>query len=544
MKYTLWQAEIAQVEPTMTMLATGHSRPTRTKWFSAKNPLEHIPGDDGWPIVGNTLKVLRDPVGAVEAMHAKHGPVFRSRVFGFRGVSLLGPEANELVLFDREKNFSSAGGWGMILDQVFPRGLMLMDFDEHRLHRKALGIAFKPAPMKAYLGALNDGIARRIAEWHLTGDGQGGAADLQFYPAIKQLTLDLASTSFLGIELGPQADTIYRAFVDMLAASIGIVRSPVPGTAMWRGVKGREVIVDFFSSEIPKRRHGQATDLFSELCRATKEDGSLLSTQEIADHMSFLMLAAHDTLTSSVTSLVYMLAKNPQWQDRLRAEMRGLNLPTGAPLPYDRLGELELTEMAFKEAMRINPPVPSIPRQAVPRRLERWHTSRGQIANFVACQLSLSPPDFGEEIYTARLGTFKSRNARRAVSIEFAETVWLLLGDTRVELSELLKVDGGHIRLDHEELRILAHQSADGRTGGKRYQPSRTRQRHLAQLTELRNIRLQEVADRLKRANPTWKKHTIAAAIIESGEFAEFKTQATVERIIRVPRNLRRKNFA
>jgi cytochrome P450 len=72
-----------------------------------------------------------------------------------------------LVLFDREKNFSSAGGWGKILDQVFPRGLMLMDFDEHRLHRKALGIAFKPAPMKAYLGALNDGIARRIADWHL-----------------------------------------------------------------------------------------------------------------------------------------------------------------------------------------------------------------------------------------------------------------------------------------------------------------------------------------------------------------------------------------
>jgi cytochrome P450 len=125
------------------------------------------------------------------------------------------------------------------------------------------------------------------------------------------------------------------------------------------------VIVDFFTNEIPKRRHGQGADLFSELCRATKEDGSLLSTQEIADHMNFLMLAAHDTLTSSITSLVYMLAKNPVWQDKLRMEMRGLNLPTGAPLPYERLGELELLEMAFKEAMRINPPVPSIPRQAV-----------------------------------------------------------------------------------------------------------------------------------------------------------------------------------
>jgi cytochrome P450 len=166
-------------------------------------------------------------------------------------------------------------------------------------------------------------------------------------------------------ELGPKANGVNRAFVDMVAAIVGVVRTPVPGTQMWKGAKGREAIVAFFRQEIPSRRAGQATDLFSELCRATKEDGSLLTDQEIADHMSFLMMAAHDTLTSSVTSLVYLLGKHPQWQDKLRAEMHGLGLPPGAHLPYERLGALTLLEMAFKEAMRINPPVPGIPRAAV-----------------------------------------------------------------------------------------------------------------------------------------------------------------------------------
>jgi cytochrome P450 len=329
--------------------------------------LAHLPGEDGWPLIGNTLTALRDPVGHVEAMHRRHGPVYRDRLFGVRSVAMLGPDANELVLFDRDRNFSSSQGWGFLLDRLFPRGLMLMDFDEHRLHRKALGVAFKPAPMKAYLGALNDGIARRIAEWHLSRAGQGSSGELTFYPAIKQLTLDLAATSFLGIELGEQAERVNRAFVDMVAAIIGVVRAPVPGTLMWKGVKGREAIVAFFAQEIPARRQGQSqgTDLFSELCRASKDDGSLLTVQEIADHMSFLMMAAHDTLTSSVTSLVYLLASHPEWQEKLRAEMRGLCLPPGAPLPYERLGELVLLEMAFKEAMRLNPPVPSMPRAAV-----------------------------------------------------------------------------------------------------------------------------------------------------------------------------------
>ncbi len=344
----------------MTMAAT-----TAAPLRPANQSLDHIPGEDGWPVVGNTLTVLKDPYGSADRFYKRYGPVYRSRVFGFRSVSLIGPEANELLLFDREKNFSSHGGWGPVLDRVFPRGLMLMDFDEHRLHRKALGVAFKPAAMKLYLEALNDGIGRRISEWHLQGSGQGAETPLSFYPAIKQLTLDLAATSFLGIDLGPGATAINRAFVDMVAAAVGVVRTPIPGTQMWRGVKGRQLIAEFFRGEIAKRRDSDASDLFTELCRATKEDGALLSDQEIIDHMNFLMMAAHDTLTSSVTSLVYQLAANPKWQEKLREEMFGLGLPPRAPLPYERLGELELTEMAFKEAMRINPPVPSIPRQAV-----------------------------------------------------------------------------------------------------------------------------------------------------------------------------------
>src|SRR5262245_19917051 len=111
---------------------TAHARPPR-------HALSHIPGEDGWPIVGNTFAALKDPIGHAEAMYRKYGPVYRDQLFGVRSVALLGPEANELVLFDREKNFSSSHGWGFLLDRLFPRGLMLMDFDEHRLHRRALG---------------------------------------------------------------------------------------------------------------------------------------------------------------------------------------------------------------------------------------------------------------------------------------------------------------------------------------------------------------------------------------------------------------------
>jgi cytochrome P450 len=271
---------------------------------------------------------------------------------------MFGADANELVLFDRDRLFSSEQGWGPVLDLLFPRGLMLLDFDHHRSDRRALSIAFKPEPMRHYCDALNSGISARIEQWR----GQ----TMQFYPAIKQLTLDLAADSFLGVPLGPEADAINKAFVDMVQASIGVVRKPLPFTAMGRGVAGRKFLVDYFTRETLKRRaEGGGQDMFSQFATATHEDGSLMPVDQVVDHMIFLMMAAHDTITSSATSLVWLLAKNPEWQDKLRAELLAVTGEEGQPLVYADLGKVELTEMAFKEALRLIPPVPSLPRRAL-----------------------------------------------------------------------------------------------------------------------------------------------------------------------------------
>src|SRR6266852_5038328 len=163
-----------------------------------RNSLTHIPGDEGWPLIGKTLEVLADPKGQIEKQAAKYGLIYRSHIFGETSVVLLGPDANELVLFDQAKQFSSTHGWGRILGLLFPRGLMLLDFEEHRLHRRALSVAFKSGPMKSYLAALDTGIAARVAQW------KAQPGPMLFYPAMKQLTLDLAATSFLGADIGPE----------------------------------------------------------------------------------------------------------------------------------------------------------------------------------------------------------------------------------------------------------------------------------------------------------------------------------------------------
>jgi len=84
-----------------------------------RHALGHIPGNEGWPVIGRTLAILADPKGEVERMSAKYGLIYRSRILGETSITMLGPEANELLLFDQKRLFSSTYGWGTILAACF-----------------------------------------------------------------------------------------------------------------------------------------------------------------------------------------------------------------------------------------------------------------------------------------------------------------------------------------------------------------------------------------------------------------------------------------
>ncbi len=319
--------------------------------------LEHIPGPRASPVPAlTTIKFLSDPLSASRRMYDDYGPIFKNRAVGGWRVGLLGPDANELVLFDRDKAFSSKGGWGSIFDRLFPRSLLLLERNEHRIHRRTLSAAFKPGPMAGYSDLMQARIGTELNTWNAEDT-------FRVYPAIKDLTLSTAASTLLGAPFGLEGERINKAFVDMIAASIAVVRIPLPGTAMAKGVRGYRLVSDYFQQEIPRRRGRSDQDIFTTLVNVRDDEGGRLSDQAIVDHINFLVFSAHDTQTSALTVLIYYLAKHPEWQQKLREEL--LSQPLDEIVTLADLGQMTLTEMAIKEGLRLNPPVPGIPRQAV-----------------------------------------------------------------------------------------------------------------------------------------------------------------------------------
>jgi cytochrome P450 len=322
-------------------------------------PFSEIPRA-GWLEVGRDLIFYQrnhrvEMLSRLDRLYREHGPLVRYQAGPFRLLHLYGPDANRLVLLDRNRIFSARLPWMMIMGRIFPNGLLLRDGREHVAHRKIMHTAFRRPALREYLARMNPMIDASLARWGCLG------GDLLGFRAFKELTLDMATAIFVGLDLGPEASRMNAAFEDMVAASMSRIRLRIPGLEFYRGLEGREFMVRYLREQIERKRAGDGRDMFSRLCHAETEEGERFEDQEIIDHMIFLMMAAHDTTTSTLCSMVYELARHPEWQERVREESLALGKDA---IGFEDLERLQALTWVMKETLRRYPPLPVIPRVA------------------------------------------------------------------------------------------------------------------------------------------------------------------------------------
>nr|WP_280507836.1 cytochrome P450 [Nocardia flavorosea] len=308
------------------------------------------------PTPREVLWALRAPEKAIARRRELFGDIsFMYSPLEGKLVNPAGPDGCAAVALNKDKAFASEPGWGLMIGRFFRRGLLLMDFDEHRYHRLILQQAFTADQLRGYLAQMQPMVRQRIAELPV-GDG------IRIHHELKKLTLDIALESFLGLKISrAEADRVNKAFIDCVQACLALIRYDVPGTRWSRGLAGRRELERFLRRHLPAKRAARTPDLFSTLCHLNSEEGHGLTDDEIIDHLIFVLMAAHDTSTITLATMTYYLARHPEWQERARAQSR--ELP--AMITYEALPGYSVLDRIMKESLRLNPPVPGLVRQAI-----------------------------------------------------------------------------------------------------------------------------------------------------------------------------------
>ena len=315
--------------------------------------LAHLPGRRGLPLIGVMPEILKDPLGFSRRMTADHGRVYRFHAFGHWHLHVTGPDANRTVLFDESGIFSAREGWGQLIAPLFPGALLIKDGSEHRADRRLMGEAFKQAELSGYQAIFARDISTSLEAW--TG------RTIDTYAEIRKLTFRIAASTFLGVPLDEEAEVAIASLQGMIASLLAMVKSPVPSLVRIKGRLARARLEAILKRLIAEKRAAPDNDFLSRIALLRDDDGALLPVSRICESFAFLLSAAHDTLASSLTSMIYQLAANPGWSDALRAELDSVGI--GDPLEAAR-APLPLMDMVYKESLRLNGPAPVVWRRA------------------------------------------------------------------------------------------------------------------------------------------------------------------------------------
>jgi cytochrome P450 len=316
--------------------------------------LQSVPGKRGLPFLGILPEAVLDPLAFARRMNETYGPIHRFRACGNWNVQLVGPEANEFVLFDEARNFSAEGGWKPVFGRHFDGGLLLRDGANHQWHRKLVATAFKAEQLQSYLDIFagnNDSVL-----------GQWSGRSLDVYELAQRLTFANGFAAFLGRDPGLATREDLLAFRYLMRSATSLIAAPLPGTAESRAAWATRHVEGLIRPMLAEAVAPHRTDLLAMLCRM--RDSGLLDEREIIAHLTFTIAASFDALSSATVSTLYYLAANPKWQSTVRAELC-VKVADRRRIALTDLAGCQRAEWAVKEALRLNAAAPVLWRRAV-----------------------------------------------------------------------------------------------------------------------------------------------------------------------------------
>src|SRR5258705_6865629 len=150
------------------------------------------PGNDGLPLLGETLAFAKNPFRFIEERLALHGRVFRSNVLGRKTAVVAGADA--AGRFIDSNIVMREGSMPPHVQELFGgRSLPLLDGEVHRGRKSVVLQAFTRAALASYLPVIQSTVERYFKEW--THAGEFG-----WLEEMKRLAIEVICTTVIGMK--------------------------------------------------------------------------------------------------------------------------------------------------------------------------------------------------------------------------------------------------------------------------------------------------------------------------------------------------------
>ena len=293
----------------------------------------------------------------LESNARKYGDLVHFSAFGRHVFQFNHPEMVSEVLI-RDASFHHRGIVMQRARFALGEGLLTSEDPLHLRQRRLVQPAFHRERIAGYGAAMLEFARAMTTEW-------ADHSVLDLHQQMLQLTLRIAGKCFFDTDVKADVQTIsdaVTAFMGFLPLAFLpypdlILRLPVGFIRRIRTAQ-RKLDDRMYSLIAERRRSGRDHgDLLSMLLASVDEEEGTggMTDRQVRDECLTLLLAGHETTANGLSFCGFLLAQNPEIQERVHAEANAaLQSGGNASEIYERL---PYTRRVAAEALRIFPPV-------------------------------------------------------------------------------------------------------------------------------------------------------------------------------------------
>ena len=291
--------------------------------------------------------------------------IIKGRFFGHASFILNAPDDIRHVLVDNYENYTRTPPGIRVLRPMLGEGLLLAEGKTWKHQRRTLAPAFTPRAVTTLVPHMVSAIDETLEMLQSAGKGP-----LDLREIMQRMTLEIAGRTMFSFEMGNHGAAL-RDFVMEYASKLARphfldlllpLSWPTPQDVSRRFFRKRWT--QFVAMLIAQRRAVGKTDsapprdLFDLMVAARDpETGAAFSDAQLGDQVATMILAGHETTATALFWALYLLALDPDTQERLATEARGAgNTPSFEKLTF--------TRAVIDETMRLYPPAFLIARAA------------------------------------------------------------------------------------------------------------------------------------------------------------------------------------
>jgi cytochrome P450 len=290
-------------------------------------------------------------------------------VVGANGwVWLTDPALIETVLLGEAERFPKTPLEKQVLGHALGEGILISQGATWRWQRRTAAPLFRPADLGALVPAMSAAGEAQLSRWRADPAGTVQPVDR----AMTATTFHVISATMFAGSADAEADAILHAAEKVLASVSWDVAAATLRFPAWLWYPGKytrrraaRAMRESVAAILARRQAAglEGDDLLVRLARARDpETGVAMSEAQLIDNLLTFLAAGHETTAKALTWALYLLARAPEWQARIRREVHAV--AGSAPIGVGHLEHLVATRAVVEETMRLYPPAPIMARQA------------------------------------------------------------------------------------------------------------------------------------------------------------------------------------